>query len=305
MTHRLNPRGGSIIKTPFERPDGDKALTESRRNAGIFLVGCMVCLLGQGLPVVVAEARGGERFKNPADPWEGFNRKIFAFNDGFDRYLFLPIASAYRYIMPTPLDQGVTNFFTNFLMPITICNDLFQLKFRAFGSDLGRFAINSTVGVLGFIDVATRLGLEQRREDFGQTLGYWGMHSGPYLVLPFLGGRTVRDAFGMVPDWYLSLQAAIDSNAVRYSLIAVDLVDTRADLIPAEQLITGDRYVFLRDAYLQQRKFLVSDGQVVDDFGDDLFEDGGFEDGGFEDGGFDGGGGGDSFEGNGDDGDDW
>ena len=159
-------------------------------------------------------------------------------------------------------------------MPVTIANDLFQLKFKAFGSDFGRFFINTTVGVLGFVDVATRVGLEQQREDFGQTLGYCGVHSGPYIVIPFLAGRTVRDALGMVPDWYLAPQSAINNSAVRNGLLAVDLIDTRADLIPAEQLITGDRYIFLRDAYLQQRKFLVSDGEVVDDFGDEHGGDG-------------------------------
>jgi len=234
----------------------------------------MVCLLGQSVSTPAAAADDGKRLKNPEDPWEGLNRKIFAFNDTFDRYLYLPIASAYRFVMPTPLDQGVTNFFTNLLMPVTIANDLFQLKFKAFGSDFGRFFINTTVGVLGFVDVATRVGLEQQREDFGQTLGYWGVHSGPYIVIPFLAGRTVRDALGMVPDWYLAPQSAINNSAVRNGLLAVDLIDTRADLIPAEQLITGDRYIFLRDAYLQQRKFLVSDGEVVDDFGDEHGGDG-------------------------------
>ena len=215
---------------------------------------------------------------NPEDPWEGFNRKIFWFNDNVDRYVLLPVASAYRFIMPQPLDQGVTNFFNNLLMPISFVNSIFQLKFAGAGVNLGRFLVNSTVGVLGFIDVGGRIGLEERPEDFGQTLGYWGVPSGPYLVVPFWGGVTIRDGLGLIPDWQLSLQSSIHDVAVRNSLLAVQVIDRRADLIPAEQLITGDRYIFLRDAYLQQRRYLVADGEVEDDFGDDSFGDDGFDD---------------------------
>lgn len=212
--------------------------------------------------------------RNPEDPWEKFNRKVFWFNDRFDRYLLLPVATAYRFVLPEPVDQGISNFFTNLLMPITLFNDLFQLKFRSFGSDLGRFIVNSTVGVVGFIDVASRVGLEEEREDFGQTLGYWGVPPGPYVVIPFFTGRTVRDAFGMIPDWALSVQRHIPDPAVRYSVWALEFVDIRADLIPAEQLITGDRYIFLRDAYLQQRRYLIADGDIADDFGEEIFDGG-------------------------------
>ncbi len=244
------------------------------------LTGCVLwCMsvpsvLGQNVDISELEIR--------SDPWEGFNRKVYAFNDAFDRYLFLPVATGYRFITPDPVDRGVTNFFKNILMPVTIVNDVLQLKWRAAGSDVSRFFLNSTVGVFGFIDVASRVGLDEQREDFGQTLGYWGVKPGPYVVLPFLGGYTVRDGLSLLADYALSVASSIDDVALRNSLIALDAVDMRADLIPAEQLISGDRYVFLRDAYLQQRRYLIADGEVVDDFGDELLED--FDDlGGFDD----------------------
>lgn len=229
-------------------------------------------LAGQAQSVDVSE------LKNPEDPWEGFNRKIFAFNDGFDRYIFLPIAKGYDFVTPDAVNIGITNFFNNLLMPITIFNDIFQLKMKAAGSDTGRFLLNSTVGVFGFIDVASMVGMRDQPEDFGQTLGHWGVKSGPYIVLPFLGGYTVRDGLSLVPDWALSVQSHIDDVWVRNSLLAVQFVDQRADLIPAEQLITGDRYIFLRDAYLQQRRYLIADGQIEDDFGEDTFEDDFYDD---------------------------
>lgn len=242
----------------------------SRGIASRLLLCCAIACL-----VVAGPARGVDvsELTNPEDPWEGFNRKMFAFNDGFDRYIYLPAATAYSFITPDAVDQGLTNFFNNMLMPVSIVNSLFQLKFKAFGSDIGRFLLNTTVGVFGFIDVATMVGLDDQPEDFGQTLGYWGVKPGPYLVLPLLGGRTVRDAFGLIPDYALSLYGNIEDEYVRYSTIALYYIDLRADLIPAEQLITGDRYIFLRDAYLQQRKYLVADGQVEDDFGEGDFDD--------------------------------
>ncbi len=233
-----------------------------------------ICLVWWVLaPFAVAQNVDIRDLENSQDPWEGFNRKVYAFNDGFDRYLLLPVAKGYRYITPDPVDRGVTNFFKNILMPVTIVNDVLQLKLRAAGSGVGRFFLNSTVGVFGVIDVATLVGLEEKREDFGQTLGYWGVKPGPYVVLPFLGGYTVRDGLGLLPDYALSVASSIEDVALRNALIALDVIDIRADVIPAEQLISGDRYVFLRDAYLQQRRYLIADGEVVDDFGDELLED--------------------------------
>ena len=241
------------------------------------------CALVLMCPVMAghADSMDVSQLKNPDDPWEGFNRKIYAFNDGLDRYFMLPVGSAYRFILPEPIDQGVTNFFTNLLMPLTIVNDCLQLKFKAAGMDVSRFFLNSTVGVFGVLDVASRVGLEEEPEDFGQTLGYWGVGSGPYLVLPFLGGRTVRDALGLIPDWAVSLQSNISNTAVRNSLLGFQLIDTRADLIPVEQLISGDRYIFLREAYLQQRRYRIADGDLADDFGEEDYDD--FDDAAFGD----------------------
>ena len=135
--------------------------------------------------------------------------------------------------------------------------------------------MNTTVGVFGFIDIGSRIGLDRHDEDFGQTLGYWGVGSGPYLVLPLLGPNTLRDSAGLVPDYYISPYNTVDHDLTRYSIRAVDIVDLRAGLLDAEKLIAGDRYTFFRDAYLQRRDFLVSDGQMNHDFleDDELFDD--------------------------------
>lgn len=200
------------------------------------------------------------------DPWQSFNRKIYAFNEFFDKWFMKPVAQGYRKIMPEFLDRGVTNFFDNLSEPLTIVNSLLQLKGNKALISTGRFLFNSTAGIGGFFDVATSFGFVAQREDFGQTLGYWGVGSGPYLMLPFLGPSDVRDAFGLATDyasptpWYW-IHAPDD-----YYLRGLDAVDTRADLIPAEGLVTGDKYSFLRNAYLQRRNYLIHDGHVQDPF---------------------------------------
>lgn len=153
---------------------------------------------------------------------------------------------------------------------------VFQAKFAQAGLDSTRFLVNSTVGMAGFIDIGSRIGLDQHDEDFGQTLGYWGVASGPYLMLPLLGPSTVRDAAGKVPDYYLySPYEEVDSEGDRYALYALDVVDTRARLLEAEKLVAADRYTFFREAYLQRRDYLVKDGVMDDEFleEDELFED--------------------------------
>lgn len=209
------------------------------------------------------------------DPLEAFNRVVFTFNDTLDYYLLKPVATGYDKVMPDPLQDGVTNFFNNIGEVKTIINDLFQLKFQQAGLDSTRFLVNTTVGMFGFIDIGSRIGLDKHDEDFGQTLGYWGLGSGPYLVLPFLGPNTLRDTAGMVPDYYISPYQTLDHDLTRYSLRALDVVDLRAGFLQAEKLIAGDRYSFFRDAYLQRRDFLVNDGRMNDDFleDDELFED--------------------------------
>lgn len=223
-----------------------------------------------------ASAYSDQSSERSVDPWEKFNRGVYKFNDTFDHYLLKPVAKGYRKVMPRPLDQGVTNFFRNLSAPLTMVNDILQFKPRHLLDATARFLLNSTFGLFGLMDPASAVGLPYHPEDFGQTLAVWGVKQGPYVVLPFLGGRTLRDAITMIPDSYLSYYHYVDDQTVRYSLMGTDVVDTRADAIPSEQLVTGDRYVFLRDAYLQRRNYLIHDGKVKpkksrfgeEDFGD-------------------------------------
>ncbi|MAR92853.1 MAG: VacJ family lipoprotein [Pseudomonadota bacterium] len=232
-----------------------------------------ILILGCGLGGRVLAQNAVE--PDPRDPFEGFNRAMFSFNDTLDQYLLRPVAVVYDKATPDPMQDGIGNFFNNLGEIPTIFNDLMQFKLGQAGLDTTRFLVNTTVGLFGFIDIGSRIGLTRNNEDFGQTLGYWGLDSGPYLVLPLLGPSTIRDATGMVPDYYVSPNRAVDHDTTRYSLRALDLVDTRASLLEAEKLVAGDRYAFFRNAYLQRREFLVNDGQMADDFldDDDLFDD--------------------------------
>lgn len=212
---------------------------------------------------------------NP-DPWEGFNRSVFAFNETLDEYVARPVAKGYQYITPEPVDQSVSAFFSNLGDVLVIVNDLGQLKFAQAASDTARFLINSTIGFFGFFDVASHIGLEKHDEDFGQTLGYWGVGSGPYLMLPVLGPSTVRDATGKGMDYVstLSYTNLGETFAQSSGLFLVNNIDGRADLIASEGLISGDRYTFIRSFYLQRREYLVNDGVVEDEFEDfDDFDD--------------------------------
>lgn len=208
------------------------------------------------------------------DPWESFNRKVFVFNDTADRYLLAPVARGYQWVTPDPVESGIRNFFSNLDDILVVANDLLQFKFAQAGSDSGRFLINSTLGVAGFFDVASRVGLEKHTQDFGMTLAHWGADSGPFLMVPFFGPYTVRDGAGAIVSGFADVVTTqVNHVPTRNTLTAVKLVDRRASLIAAESLITGDRYTFLRDVYLQQRDFLTSDGVIEDSFGDEDFED--------------------------------
>lgn len=210
--------------------------------------------------------------ENP-DPWEGFNRKVFAFNEVADKYVAKPIAEGYQAVLPNFLEQGIDNMLSNLREPLNIVADLGQLKFKAAAIDGGRFVINSTVGIAGFFEVASHIGLEKRAEDFGQTLGYWGVGPGPYLVLPILGPSTVRDAGSSVLDAQVDAISQVDHVRTRNQMRFLDLVNTRANLLTTDSLLSGDRYTFIRDAYLQRREYLISDGAVVEDsFGEEEFE---------------------------------
>ncbi|MBL4583947.1 MAG: VacJ family lipoprotein [Pseudomonadales bacterium] len=203
------------------------------------------------------------------DPWEDFNRTMFTFNEVLDRYLLKPVAQGYRWVTPTFVDDGVTNFFSNLQEPLVIVNDILQGKFLQAGQDTLRFLINSTVGIYGLFDVASKVDLPAHNEDFGQTLGYWGVPSGPFVMLPFWGPTTVRDGFTIIPDGYLNLVQEFNPDLDRTLMAATDFVDARADIIPLEAVASGDRYIFLREIYLQTREYDVKDGEVEDTFGDD------------------------------------
>jgi phospholipid-binding lipoprotein MlaA len=218
-----------------------------------------------------------------SDPWEGFNRSVFEFNETLDVYVAKPVAQGYQAVTPQFLDTGITNFFSNLEDVLIIANDVFQLKPIQALSDTGRFLINTTIGLFGFFDVASHIGLMKHNEDLGQTLGYWGVGSGPYIMLPFLGSSNVRDTFGFVGDSISGVGPTeiVDTSTKNAGLLMLRIVDLRADLIASEGLITGERYTFFRSFYIQRRAYLVADGVVEDEFGDDFDED--FDDSFYED----------------------
>jgi phospholipid-binding lipoprotein MlaA len=200
------------------------------------------------------------------DPWMSFNRGVFKFNDVLDTYTLKPLAQGYQAITPQFVQDGVHNFFQNIGDVTNLANNVLQAKPREAGIDTARLIFNTTFGVLGFVDVGSKMGLPRSDEDFGQTLGYWGVGSGPYVVLPFFGPSTVRDAVAKYPDTYTSAYPYVHDVPVRNTAFGINLVDTRANLLSAEKLINGDRYIFVRNAFLQNREFKVKDGQVEDDF---------------------------------------
>jgi len=222
---------------------------------------CSVLLLLGALAALGGCATAGG---NPDDPLEGYNRAMFKFNDGVDKAIIKPVASGYKAVMPGFARTGVTNFFSN-LGDIWIgINNVLQGKVGAGASDFGRFAINTTVGIFGLFDVASNAGLDKHNEDFGQTLGRWGVGSGAYVVLPFLGPSSVRDGFGVLAvDWHGDPLWYVGNVPTRNELYGVRVVDTRANLLDASRLLEEaalDRYSYLRGAYLQRRRNLVYDG---------------------------------------------
>ena len=195
---------------------------------------------------------------------EPFNRKVYAFNDSVDKAVLKPVAKGYVAVVPQLARRGVTNFFNNLGMVVTTFNDALQLKGTKVPVDFARFTTNIIFGLGGLIDVATELKIENRNEDFGQTLGYWGVASGAYVVLPLLGPSSVRDAPALAVDFVVSPFFYWDPQAqVRWGIFALDVVDTRANLLQAEKFLdtaSVDRYSFLRDTYLQHREYLIHDG---------------------------------------------
>jgi phospholipid-binding lipoprotein MlaA len=210
---------------------------------------------------------------DPRDPFEPMNRAVYKFNDEFDKAIAKPVAEAYRAFVPDAVRTGIGNFFSNINDVLVSLNNALQGKVPDAINDLGRVAVNTTLGVLGFRDVATELGVPKNNEDFGQTLGRWGFRDGPYIVLPILGPSSVRDTFGWVGDVYTSPLVGIDNVNWRNSLIGVRFVTVRADLLEASAILETaalDPYEFVRDAYLQRRRNLVYDGNPPEDKDFDL-----------------------------------
>jgi phospholipid-binding lipoprotein MlaA len=195
------------------------------------------------------------------DPFESFNRGVYAFNDTLDRAILKPVAQGYSAITPSPVKSMVNNFFSNLDDVIVTVNDLLQFKFRQAASDGSRVLFNTTFGIFGLFNVTDRL--EKHNEDFGQTLGYWGVPSGPYLMLPFLGPSSIRDGTGLYADSFSSVIGNTKDVPLRNSTWAAKGVVTRAGLLEQEKVLDDaiiDRYSFLRDAYLMRRQSLVYDG---------------------------------------------
>lgn len=200
------------------------------------------------------------------DPFETFNRSMYALNNDLDRALLKPLAETYKVITPEPVNKGVTSFFNNIDDVLVVVNDLLQFKFKQAGADTSRLFINTTIGVLGVIDVAKDFNLPKRYEDFGQTLGWWGFKPGPYLVLPFLGPSSFRDALGRPVDSLADPRVYFRDEKYKnmfWASTGLQLVDMRADLMELEQVLDTssiDNYSAIRDAYIQRREYLVYDG---------------------------------------------
>lgn len=230
------------------------------KNAtSLYKVG-MALLLGMALGLGGC-ASGVDR--DPRDPLEGYNRAMYSFNESVDKAVLKPLARGYNFITPSPVNKGVTNFFNNLADVRSAINNLLQFKIGRAFSDVGRVAVNSTIGILGLIDVASNLDLPRYNEDFGQTLGVWGIDSGPYIVLPFFGPSSTRDGVGVVVDWFTDPVTYIEDDVVRWGLRGLNVVDTRADLLNASRVLDQaalDPYAFVRDAYLQRRQDQVYDG---------------------------------------------
>ena len=204
------------------------------------------------------------------DCFEKVNRGIFAFNQALDKVIFKPLAKGYR-VFPQPIRSGTSNALSNLGNVVTIPNNVLQGQFKDAGLNSARFIINSTIGLAGFIDVAAKIGLERHEEDFGQTLGVWGVGQGPYIMLPVLGPSSLRDTLSRPVSSFLSVTFHMTETDVNIALKSIDAIETRERLLEVESLLSGDKYSFVKDAYIQSINYEVKDGiDVEDDFIDDM-----------------------------------
>lgn len=200
------------------------------------------------------------------DPWERINRPIFSVNDTLDTYASKPLAQGYQFVTPTVAQTAIRNFLNNIGDVKNLANNLLQGKLHSVGVDTGRLLMNSTIGLVGLVDVATPMGLKRNDEDFGQTLGHWGIGSGPYVVLPLMGPSTLRDAPARYVDTYAASYRYMDDIRTRNALYGATFLDGRSQMLNADKLVTGDKYIFVRNAYLQGREVKIKNGRVEDDF---------------------------------------
>ena len=239
-------------------------MTLRRRVAAAVLVGAVAAGLVGCTTIQQARAGPGQKL----DPWEGFNRKIFAFNEGLDEHVLKPVATGYVNVVPQPVRLSVGNFFGNIRDAWSAVNNVLQGKFQKAADDMTRVGTNTVFGMFGALDIATEMGLDHNYEDFGQTLGRWGFGAGAYLVIPVLGPSSVRDAIALPLDVSASPAWLINDGSTKLGVAAISLVNTRASLLGATNVIDEislDKYTFIRDAYLQRRRSLVFDGDVPEE----------------------------------------
>lgn len=225
----------------------------------------LILLAAAGLLTGCASLPPGER--DPRDPLERYNRSMYRFNDALDRNIAAPLARGYVKVTPAPVRSGIGNFFNNLTYPTVIVNDLLQGKLKAFASDTTRLVLNTTIGIGGLFDPASQLGLPAGDEDFGQTLGRWGVPAGPYFVWPIAGPSTIRDTVAWFPDQFTDPKTYVNPMALRLSLNAFDLFLERVEFLSTDDLVrrSYDPYVFIRNAYLRHREYEVKDGNVPPD----------------------------------------
>lgn len=251
----------ACIDTVIHRLRNATSRTVTRKTNFAPLLALLLCV-----PVILARPALAQG--NAADPWQFINRPIYAFNKGVDTWVIRPVTVAYDEYVPRPAKLGVRNFFNNLDDVNVVVNDVLQLKLQRALNDSCRLVLNTTVGMGGLFDVASRMGMYKNYEDFGQTLGYWGVGDGGYLVLPLLGASTLRDTFGYFPDVLFNPIFWVTDSKTQTALYLMDTIDTRQSYLSAETLITGNEYEFVRDAWLQRRDYLVADGAIEDDFDD-------------------------------------
>ena len=239
-------------------------MKQSRQRRAL-VAAIVAASLALGGCATVQQARGGPGQK--LDPWENWNRKVFAFNEGLDAYVLKPVATAYANVVPQPVRRGVDNFFANAADAWSAINNILQGKGQAAFEDVVRVTTNSFFGIGGIFDVASEMGIERHKEDFGQTLGRWGFGAGAYIVWPLLGPSSVRDSIALPLDRSASPALLINDGRTQFGLTVLQIVNTRSNLLGAGQVLDDialDKYTFLRDAYLQRRRSLVYDGNAPD-----------------------------------------